>query len=159
MTRPAVVGGRPRARPRRAHRASRCVDVPGATAGFDNDYVAQRDAALASLADRDFFLLHVEATDEAGHQGAVDEKVASLERWDADIIGPLVDALGDEPFRILLLPDHATPCAARTHTSDPVPYLLFDSDLAGAGRRVHRARRRRQRAGARARPHGAPRSR
>ncbi len=109
------------------------VDVPGATAGFDNDYVAQRDAALASLADRDLFLLHVEATDEAGHQGAIDEKVTSLERWDADIIGPLVDALGDEPYRILLLPDHATPCAARTHTSDPVPYLLFSTDAPGAG--------------------------
>jgi 2,3-bisphosphoglycerate-independent phosphoglycerate mutase len=109
------------------------LDVPGATAGFDNDYVAQRDAAIASLADRDLFLLHVEATDEAGHQGAIDEKVTSLERWDADIIGPLVDALGDEPFRLLLLPDHATPCAARTHTSDPVPYLLFGTDLTGAG--------------------------
>jgi 2,3-bisphosphoglycerate-independent phosphoglycerate mutase len=109
------------------------LDVPGATAGFDNDYVAQRDAALASLADRDLFVLHVEATDEAGHQGAVDEKVASLERWDADIIGPLVDALGDEPFRMLLLPDHATPCAARTHTSDPVPYLLYGTDRPGAG--------------------------
>jgi 2,3-bisphosphoglycerate-independent phosphoglycerate mutase len=109
------------------------VDVPGATAGFDNDYVAQRDAALSSLADHDFFLLHVEATDEAGHQGAVDEKVASLERWDADIIGPLVDALRDEPFRVLLLPDHATPCAARTHTSEPVPYLLYGTDLPAAG--------------------------
>jgi 2,3-bisphosphoglycerate-independent phosphoglycerate mutase len=109
------------------------LDVPGATAGFDNDYGAQRDAALASLEDRDFFLLHVEATDEAGHQGAIDEKVTSLERWDAEIIGPIVDALGDAPYRILLLPDHATPCAARTHTSDPVPYLLFDSAVAGAG--------------------------
>jgi 2,3-bisphosphoglycerate-independent phosphoglycerate mutase len=109
------------------------LDVPGATAGFDNDYGAQRDAALASLADRDLFLLHVEATDEAGHQGAIDEKVASLERWDADIIGPLVDALGDEPFRMLLLPDHATPCAARTHTSEPVPYLLYGTDRPGAG--------------------------
>jgi 2,3-bisphosphoglycerate-independent phosphoglycerate mutase len=109
------------------------VDVPGATAGFDNDYVAQRDAALVSLGDRELFLLHVEATDEAGHQGAVDEKVASLERWDADIIGPLVDALGDEPFRVLLLPDHATPCAARTHTSEPVPYLLYGTDLDGGG--------------------------
>jgi 2,3-bisphosphoglycerate-independent phosphoglycerate mutase len=109
------------------------VDVPGATAGFDNDYVAQRDAALASLTDRELFLLHVEATDEAGHQGAVDEKVASLERWDADVIGPLVEALGDEPYRILLLPDHATPCDARTHTSDPVPYLLYSTDRPGAG--------------------------
>ncbi len=109
------------------------LDVPGATAGFDNDYVAQREAAIASLADREFFLLHVEATDEAGHQGAIDEKVTSLERWDADIIGPLLDALGDEPFRLLLLPDHATPCASRTHTSDPVPYLLYGTDLLGAG--------------------------
>jgi 2,3-bisphosphoglycerate-independent phosphoglycerate mutase len=109
------------------------LDVPGATAGFDNDYAAQRDAALASLADRDLFLLHVEATDEAGHQGAVDEKVASLERWDADIIGPLVDALADAPYRMLLLPDHATPCAARTHTSAPVPYLLYATDAPGAG--------------------------
>ena len=109
------------------------LDVPGATAGFDNDYVAQRDAALASLADRDLFLLHVEATDEAGHQGAVDEKVASLERWDADIIGPLVAGLTGEPFRVLLLPDHATPCATRTHTSEPVPYLFYDSTVDGPG--------------------------
>jgi 2,3-bisphosphoglycerate-independent phosphoglycerate mutase len=109
------------------------VDVPGATAGFDNDYVAQRDAALTSLADRDLFLLHVEATDEAGHQGAVGEKVASLERWDAEVIGPLVDALDGEDFRVLLLPDHATPCALRTHTSDAVPYLLFDSGHDGPG--------------------------
>jgi 2,3-bisphosphoglycerate-independent phosphoglycerate mutase len=109
------------------------VDVPGAPAGFDNDYAGQREAALASLADRDFFLLHVEATDEAGHQGAVDEKVTSLERWDAEIIGPLVEALGSTPYRILLLPDHATPCAARTHTSAPVPYLLFDSAVPGPG--------------------------
>jgi 2,3-bisphosphoglycerate-independent phosphoglycerate mutase len=109
------------------------VDVPGATAGFDNDYGAQRDAALRSLADRDLFLLHVEATDEAGHQGAIDEKVASLERWDADVIGPLVDALDGEPFRVLLLPDHATPCALRTHTSDPVPYLFYDSERDGPG--------------------------
>jgi 2,3-bisphosphoglycerate-independent phosphoglycerate mutase len=109
------------------------VDVPGATAGFDNDYVAQREAALRSLADRDLFLLHVEATDEAGHQGAIHEKVTSLERWDADVIGPLVDALDGQPFRVLLLPDHATPCALRTHTADPVPYLLYDSERAGAG--------------------------
>jgi 2,3-bisphosphoglycerate-independent phosphoglycerate mutase len=103
------------------------VDVPGATAGFDNDYTAQLDACLASLRDRDFFLLHVEATDEAGHQNAVAEKVAQLERWDAEIIGPLVAALHGEDYRVLLMPDHATPCALMTHTSDPVPYLLFDS--------------------------------
>jgi 2,3-bisphosphoglycerate-independent phosphoglycerate mutase len=109
------------------------VDVPGATAGFDNDYAAQRDACLESLADRDLFLLHVEATDEAGHAGDPAEKVAALERWDADIIGPLVEALGDQPYRILLMPDHSTPCALRTHTSDPVPYLLFDSTADSPG--------------------------
>jgi 2,3-bisphosphoglycerate-independent phosphoglycerate mutase len=111
------------------------VDVPGATAGFDNDYAAQRDACLRSLDDRDFFLLHVEATDEAGHQGRVDIKVDALERWDRDIIGPVVDALdaAGERYRVLLLPDHATPCSLMTHTADPVPYLLFDSGVAGPG--------------------------
>jgi 2,3-bisphosphoglycerate-independent phosphoglycerate mutase len=109
------------------------VDVPGATAGFDNDYGAQRDAALESLADRDFFLLHVEATDEAGHQGAVDEKVRSLELWDSEVIGPIAEALRGTPHRILVMPDHATPCGIRTHTSAPVPYLLFDSEVPGPG--------------------------
>jgi len=109
------------------------VDVPGATAGFDNDYTAQLDACLTSLRDRDFFLLHVEATDEAGHQNAVAEKVAQLERWDAEVIGPLVAALHGEAYRVLLMPDHATPCALMTHTSDPVPYLLFDSTRDASG--------------------------
>jgi 2,3-bisphosphoglycerate-independent phosphoglycerate mutase len=109
------------------------VDVPGATAGFDNDYAAQRDACLASLADRDFFLLHVEATDEAGHQNEVGEKVGALEQWDEEIIGPITDALAGEPYRLLLMPDHATPCARMTHTPDPVPYLLFDSTRPAEG--------------------------
>jgi 2,3-bisphosphoglycerate-independent phosphoglycerate mutase len=111
------------------------LDVPGATAGFDNDYAAQRDAALASLADRDFFLLHVEATDEAAHQGDAGEKVAALESWDRDVIAPLTESLdrAGTPYRILLMPDHATPCAIKTHTSDPVPYLLFDSTRDGPG--------------------------
>ena len=115
------------------------LDVPGATAGFDNDYRAQTAACLESLAEHPFFLLHVEATDEAGHQGLVAEKVAALERWDAEIIGPLTDALDGEPHRILLLPDHATPCALRTHTSDPVPYLLFDDAVAADGGRYTEA--------------------
>jgi 2,3-bisphosphoglycerate-independent phosphoglycerate mutase len=111
------------------------VDVPGATAGFDNDYAAQAQACLASLADRDLFVLHVEATDEAGHQGLADVKVEALERWDTDVIGPIVAALdaGPDPYRILLLPDHATPCTIKTHTAESVPYLLFDSTHHGAG--------------------------
>jgi len=110
------------------------LDVAGATAGFDNDYKAQTEAAVRSLADRDLFVLHVEATDEAGHQGDAAEKTAQLERWDQDVIGPLTGALAEMgPHRVLLLPDHATPCAVRTHTSDPVPYLLYDSERPGPG--------------------------
>ena len=79
--------------------------------------------------------MHVEATDEAGHQGLADVKVDALERWDVDIIGPVIGALraSGTPFRVLLLPDHATPCNLRTHTSDPVPYLFFDSEHPNQG--------------------------
>jgi 2,3-bisphosphoglycerate-independent phosphoglycerate mutase len=111
------------------------VEVPGATAGFDNDYRAQADACIASLADCDLFVVHIEATDEAGHQGRADIKVDALERWDADVIARVVDALDatGEPYRLLLLPDHATPCDTKTHSADPVPYLLFDSSRVAAG--------------------------
>jgi 2,3-bisphosphoglycerate-independent phosphoglycerate mutase len=110
------------------------VEVPGATGYYDTDYEAKRDAALASLVDRELFVLHVEATDEAGHNGEADRKVEALEHWDRRIIAPLVEALADSgPFRLLLLPDHPTPCALRTHTSDPVPYLLYDSTRDGPG--------------------------
>ena len=111
------------------------VEVPGATGWFDTDYEAKRDAALETLAaGADVFLLHVEATDEAGHAGNLDEKVKALEAWDTRILDGLVeglDALG--PWRLLLLPDHPTPVALRTHTSDPVPYLLVDSTEDGPG--------------------------
>lgn len=106
------------------------VDVEGATGWFDTNYEGKRDAALRTLADgADLFLVHVEATDEAGHAGNVEEKVKALENWDRRILAGLVeglDALGE--WRLLLLPDHATPLHSKTHTSSPVPYLL-----AGAG--------------------------
>jgi 2,3-bisphosphoglycerate-independent phosphoglycerate mutase len=111
------------------------VEVPGAIGWFDTDYEGKRDAALATLADgADVFLLHVEATDEAGHAGNLDEKVKALEAWDSRILDGLVaglDALG--PWRLLLLPDHPTPVALRTHTSESVPYLLVDSEVDGPG--------------------------
>lgn len=110
-------------------------DVPGATAGYDNDYEGQRDAALAALAgDYDLFIVHVEASDEAGHAGDAAEKVRSLERWDAEILAGLAAGLDEiGPWRMLLLPDHATPLRLKTHTSAPVPYLLFDSEADGPG--------------------------
>jgi 2,3-bisphosphoglycerate-independent phosphoglycerate mutase len=111
------------------------VDVAGMTAGYDTDYAAQRDACVAALeGGADLFLVHVEASDEAGHAGDVGAKVEALERWDADIIGPLISELGHlAPWRLLLLPDHPTPLALKTHTSDAVPYLLADSTTDGPG--------------------------
>jgi len=113
--------------------------VDGATAGYDTDYAAQRDAALAGLdAGLELFVIHVEATDEAGHAGDAAEKVRSLERWDAEILAPLVPALDERgPWRLLLLPDHATPLRLRTHTSDPVPYLLVGAGVPTSGPDVY----------------------
>ncbi|CAN5714349.1 cofactor-independent phosphoglycerate mutase [soil metagenome] len=111
------------------------VEVAGATGWYDTDYEAKRDAALNALAGgKDLFVIHVEATDEAGHAGDLDEKVRALEHWDARILAGLVDgldALGR--WRLLLLPDHATPVATKTHSAEPVPYLLVDSTTDGPG--------------------------
>ncbi len=111
------------------------VPVEGATGWYDTNYEGKRDACLETLAKgADLFLIHVEASDEAGHAGDVGAKVEALENWDRRILGPLVeglDALG--PWRLLLLPDHPTPVELRTHTSEPVPYLLVDSEVDGPG--------------------------
>jgi len=111
------------------------VDVEGMSPGYDTDYGAQRECALDALADgADLFIIHVEATDEAGHAGNVAEKVRALENWDTHILAGLVPALDRlGPWRLLLLPDHATPLRLKTHTADPVPYLLVDSATAGPG--------------------------
>ena len=111
------------------------VDVEGATGWYDTDYEAKRDAALETLAaGDDLFVIHVEATDEAGHAGDLDEKIRALENWDRRILAGLVDGLADlGPWRLLLLPDHATPVHLKTHTAEPVPYLLVDSGVDGPG--------------------------
>jgi 2,3-bisphosphoglycerate-independent phosphoglycerate mutase len=111
------------------------VELDTATGWYDTDYEGKRDCALDALADgADLFIIHVEASDEAGHAGDVTEKVRSLENWDRRILADLVpglDRLG--PWRMLLLPDHATPLERRTHTPDAVPYLLVDSATDGPG--------------------------
>lgn len=111
------------------------VSVEGATGWYDTNYEGKRDACLEALAGgADLFLIHVEASDEAGHAGDVAAKVEALENWDRRILGPLVeglDALGR--WRLLLLPDHPTLLRTRTHTSDPVPYVLVSSDRDGPG--------------------------
>ncbi len=111
------------------------VAVEGATGWYDTNYEAKRDACLEALAaGTDLFLVHVEASDEAGHAGDLAAKVEALENWDRRILGPMVEGLKAlAPWRLLLLPDHATPVAMRTHTSDPVPYVLVDSEVDGPG--------------------------
>jgi 2,3-bisphosphoglycerate-independent phosphoglycerate mutase len=111
------------------------VHLATATGWYDTDYEGKRDCALRTLeSGADLFIIHVEATDEAGHAGNVEEKVRALENWDSRILADLLPALDDMgPWRLLMLPDHATPLATRTHSSDPVPYLLADSAVDGSG--------------------------
>ena len=111
------------------------VEVEGATAWYDTNYEGKRDAVLQMLRDgTDLAVLHVEASDEAGHAGDAAEKITSLENWDSRIFAGLVEGLDEiGPWRMLVMPDHATPLELRTHTSDPVPYLLVDSQSRGAG--------------------------
>ena len=105
--------------------------VPGATGSIDTNYEGKAAAAAKALLEDgcDFVYVHVEAPDEMGHQGLVPEKVRSIEDLDSRLISPLKKALDDsgEDYRMLILPDHPTPIRLRTHTGDPVPYLLFDS--------------------------------
>ena len=116
------------------------VEVAGATGWYDTDYEGKRDAALAGLAGgTDLFVIHVEATDEAGHAGDLDEKVEALEHWDRRILAGLVDGLDAMgPWRLLLLPDHPTPVALKTHTTDPVPVPAGRQLDRRAGRHLHR---------------------
>ena len=107
------------------------AQVEGATGSLDTNYIGKANAAIEALLtkNKDFVYIHVEAPDEMGHQGNVRHKVQSIEEIDKNIIGVVKKALDDasEAYRILVLPDHPTPICKRTHTSDPVPFVLYDS--------------------------------
>lgn len=107
------------------------IKVEGANGGLHTNYSGKADAAVKVLTEDgyDFVYIHVEAPDEMGHQGNTEHKIQSIEWIDTKIIGPVTERLvqaGIE-FRMLVLPDHPTPIRVRTHTADPVPYLLYDS--------------------------------
>ena len=103
------------------------IDVEGATGLYDTNYEGKAHAALEALKTNDFVYLHVEAGDEAGHEGDVDLKIRTIENLDKRAIGILFEELQkwDEPVAIAVLPDHPTPCAIRTHTNTPVPFLIY----------------------------------
>lgn len=113
------------------------IEVEGANGGLNTNYTGKKDAAVKALLeeDNDFVYIHVEAPDEMGHQGSYERKIKSIENIDAYIVGPLVEELQgrDVDFRLLVLPDHPTPVRLRTHTSDAVPYLLYDSTMEAEG--------------------------
>lgn len=105
--------------------------VEGANGGLHTNYAGKVDAAVNAVTKDgyDFAYIHVEAPDEMGHQGSVERKVKAVELLDSEVIGPVVakmEAAGED-FRLLVLPDHPTPISKRTHTSDNVPYMLYDS--------------------------------
>ncbi len=105
------------------------IDVEGATGNFHTNYSGKAKAAISAFADHDLVYVHVEAPDECGHQGNADEKKQSIEKIDAEILSPLWEYLSGtgEDFKILLLPDHPTPIETRTHSMEPVPFVLYDS--------------------------------
>jgi len=104
------------------------LEVPGATGYFDTDYEGKASFAVKALEDKDFVFVHLEATDEAGHEGLAEEKVVALENFDRLLVAPILAGLEKyDDYRVLVSPDHETPVATRTHTSGPVPFLIYEA--------------------------------
>lgn len=105
----------------------RCIDVEGATGLYTTNYEGKAQAAIDALKTDDFVYLHIEASDEAGHEGDVDLKLKTIEYLDSRALGPIYEEVKnwDEPVAIAVLPDHPTPCELRTHTAEPIPFLVY----------------------------------
>lgn len=105
------------------------IDVEGATGLYDTNYEGKAQAAIDALRTDDFVYLHIEASDEAGHEGDVDLKIKTIEYLDNRVVKPILEEMltWSEPVTIALLPDHPTPCSIRTHTSEPVPFVIYKS--------------------------------
>jgi 2,3-bisphosphoglycerate-independent phosphoglycerate mutase len=104
------------------------LEVPGITGYLDTNYAGKAEAALRALEKVDLAYIHVEAPDEAGHSGNYNDKTKAIEDFDALVVGTVLKGMeffGE--YRILLLPDHATPIELRTHTDEPVPFVIYDS--------------------------------
>lgn len=106
------------------------IHVEGATGLYDTNYEGKAEAAINALKNDDFVYLHIEASDEAGHEGDYNLKVRTIEDLDSRIVKPVYEATKNwkEPVTIAILPDHPTPCAIRTHTNKPIPFLIYRSN-------------------------------
>ncbi len=105
------------------------LNVPGATGWIDTNYKGKAEYALKALRDVDFIYVHVESPDEAGHSGSYENKLKAIEDFDSIVVGDIMKGLKESfgEYRVLLMPDHATPVAERTHTNEPVPFVIYDS--------------------------------
>ncbi|MBU0566716.1 cofactor-independent phosphoglycerate mutase [bacterium] len=104
------------------------INVEGATGYLDTNYAGKAKAALLALEEDDFVFIHIEAPDEASHKGDIELKIKAIEDFDEKIVGPILDGLKGE-YRILVLPDHLTPISRKTHTDEPVPFLMTGSGI------------------------------
>ncbi len=109
------------------------INVPGITGYYDTDYDAKATYALEALKTNDFIFIHVESPDEAGHNGDIKAKIEAIENIDKKIIGPMLNAYDQHEVRILVLPDHPTPVELRTHTNDPVGFVMFGNGIEADG--------------------------
>lgn len=108
------------------------LDIKGITDGLDNDFYAQGANALLALNRYDLVVIHIEAPDEAGHAGCIEDKVTAIERIDSEVASQL-RSWSKEPLRLLLMPDHPTPLPIRTHTAAPVPFMLWGQGVDSNG--------------------------
>jgi 2,3-bisphosphoglycerate-independent phosphoglycerate mutase len=108
------------------------LDIKGVTDGPDNDNAAQAAGALGSLKSHDLVVVHIEAPDEAGHEGDIDGKIEAIQKIDEEVISRLLACRG-EALRVLIMPDHLTPIKVRTHTADPVPFLIWGKGIKSSG--------------------------
>ena len=108
------------------------LDIKGVTDGPDNDNAAQAAGALGSLKSHDLVVVHIEAPDEAGHEGDIGGKIEAIQKIDEEVISRLLACRG-EALRVLIMPDHPTPIKVRTHTADPVPFLIWGKGIKSSG--------------------------
>ena len=102
------------------------IFVDGATGYIDTNYEGKASALISSIKNCNYVFLHVEAPDESGHEGSIEKKLKSVEDFDKKIVGPVLEAMERyNNFSILLMPDHHTPVSVKTHTSDPVPFIIY----------------------------------
>ncbi len=110
------------------------INVPGITGYYDTNYLGKAEYALESLKKKDFVYIHIEAPDEAGHNGDIKAKITSIENIDKDIVGTILNRYSEhDNIRILVVPDHPTPVKLRTHTSDPVGFVMYGKGIAHDG--------------------------